>query len=154
MSASAMQETGTATRVIVRGPGEGRRVPGRENVVLKATAEDTGGAVGFLEATATPGPGPSPHVHHDCDELFYVLAGRVRFLVGRRTVEAEAGTFVFVPRGTVHGAENVGTESVRLLAAYIPGGAERAIEEFARNPPERRDDLARKFNSEFVESPG
>ena len=150
MSASAARGTGTGARVIVRGPGEGRRVPGREDVVLKATAEDTGGAVGFLEATTAPGPGPSPHVHHDCDELFYVLEGRVRFLVGGRTVEAEAGTFLFVPRGTVHGAENVGTEPGRLLAAFIPGGAEQALEEFARSPPEQRDDLARKYNSEFV----
>ena len=60
---------------------------------------------------------------------------------------------MFVPRGTVHGAENVGTEPGRLLAAYVPGGAERGIEEFARNPPERWDDLARKYNAEFVGPP-
>ena len=150
MSASAARGAGTGARVIVLGPGGGRTVPGREDVVLKATGADTGGAVGFLEATTDPGAGAAPHVHHDCDELFYVLDGRFRFLVGGRTVDATAGTFVFVPRGTIHGAENVGTEPGRLLAAYIPGGAEQALEEFARSPPEQRDDLARKYNSEFV----
>ena len=31
------------------------------------------------------------------------------------------GTFVFIPRGTVHAAKVIGTEPGKVLAAYIPG---------------------------------
>ena len=152
MTAQSTGEGRAGARVVVLGPGEGRPIPGREEVVLKATGADTGGAVAFLEATTAPGDGPSPHVHHDSDELFYVLEGRMRFWVGEQTVEAAAGTFLFVPRGTVHAARNVGMEPVRLLAAHVPAGPERDMEAFAQAPPEERDRLARESGSEFVAS--
>ena len=133
------------------GPGEGRRVPGRGSITLKATSEQTGGSVGFVEATSAPGEGPSPHIHHNCDELFYVLEGEARFLVGEETVSAPAGSFVFVPRGTVHAARNVGTGPGRVLAVFVPGGAEGAFEAFAGASAEERDGLAERHDSEFVE---
>ncbi len=149
-----LREEGRAgAHPIVLGPGEGRPVPGREEVVLKATGAETGGAVAVLEATTAPGDGPAPHVHHDNDELFYVLEGRMRFRVGDRTVEAGAGAFLFVPRGTVHAARNVGAGPVRLLTAFVPAGPERAMEAFAQASPEERDRLARESGSEFVAPP-
>ena len=78
----------------------------------------------------------------------------MRFWVGEQTVEAEAGSFLFVPRGTVHAARNVGAGPVRLLAAHVPAGPERAMEAFAQAPPEERDRLARESGSEFVALPG
>ena len=150
MTAPSTGEGRAGARVVVLGPGEGRPIPGREEVVLKATGADTGEAIAFLEATTAPGDGPAPHVHHDNDELFYVLEGRMRFWVGEQTVEAEAGSFLFVPRGTVHAARNVGAGLVRLLAAFVPAGPERAMEGFAQAPPEERDGLARESGSEFV----
>ncbi len=139
-----------AAGAIVLGPGEGRRVPGRGGITLKATSEQTGGSVGFIEATSAPGEGPSPHIHRDCDELFYVLEGEFDFLVGGETVRAPAGSFVFVPRGTVHAARNVGEQTGRVLAVYVPGGAEGAFEAFARASAEERDGLAERYDSEFV----
>jgi mannose-6-phosphate isomerase-like protein (cupin superfamily) len=76
----------------------------------------------FLEVTSPPGTGPPRHIHHSCDELFYVLEGEFLFLVGERQVGALPGTFVFIPRGTVHAAKVIGTEPGKVLAAYIPGG--------------------------------
>ena len=140
-------------RVLLCGPGEGRPLAGREEIVLKATGADTGGAIAFLEATTPPGAGADPHIHHHNDELFYVLEGLMRFQVGEKTVEAPPGTFLFVPRGTVHAARNVGTEPARLLAAYVPAGPERVMEAFAQAAPEERDRLARESGSKFVASP-
>ena len=153
MTSPSTGEGPAGARVVVLGPGEGRPIPGREEVVLKATGADTGGAVAFLEATTAPGDGPAPHVHHDSDELFYLLEGRMRFWVGERTVEAEAGAFLFVPRGTVHAARNVGAGPVRLLAAHVPAGPERDMVAFAQAPREERDCLARESGSEFVALP-
>ncbi|MGD9890263.1 MAG: cupin domain-containing protein, partial [Dehalococcoidia bacterium] len=150
-------------KVFVVGPGEGRVIPGPEGVTLKATGEETGGSIGFLEATTPSGFGPPRHIHHDSDELFYVLSGEFLILAGERVVSAPAGTFVFIPRGTVHAPKVVGSEPGTVLAAFLPGGQVQAFEEFARlvaaqgdNPEQVRDQIqaiAKKYNSEFVGPP-
>ncbi len=150
MTVPVTGEERASSRVVVHGPGEGRPIPGREEVVLKVTGAETGGAVAVLEATSAPGERADPHVHHDNDEFFYVLAGQVRFEVGEQTVEAMAGAFVFVPRGTIHVARTVGTEPARVLAAFVPAGPERSMEAFAQAPRADRDRLARETNFEFV----
>ena len=167
MSESAGQgERGTASGGIILGPGEGRKIPGTETLILKATSEETGGSIGFLEATSSPGTGPPRHIHHSCDELFYVLEGEFLFLVGERQARALPGTFVFIPRGTVHAAKVIGSEPGKVLAAYIPGGLERSFEEFARMRAEQGEEANRstgrgttvaeineKYDSEFVGPP-
>jgi hypothetical protein len=71
-------------------------------------------------------------IHHVSDELFYVLEGKFIFLVGERQQSVSAGTYVFVPRGTVHAYKVTGTERGRVLSAFIPGGPEGAFEEFVK----------------------
>jgi len=68
-----------------------------------------------------PGSGPPRHVHYGCDELFYVLEGQFLFLVGERQVSGSPGTFVFIPRGTVHAAKVVGTSRARCLRPTYRG---------------------------------
>ena len=122
MNESAGQgKRGAASGGIILGPGEGYTIPGTDAITLKATSEETGGSIGFLEATGSPGYGPPRHIHRSHDELFYVLEGEFLFLVGERQVSAPPGTFVFIPRGTVHAAKGIGTEPGKVLAAYIPG---------------------------------
>ena len=163
---SGQGKRGTASGGIILGPGEGRTIPGTDAITLKATAEETGGSIGFLEATSLPGYGPPRHIHHGYDELFYVLEGEFLFLVGERQVSALPGTFVFIPRGTVHAAKVIGGEPGKVLIAYIPGGLERSFEEFARLRTEQGEDVNRstgrgrtvaeineKYDSEFVGPP-
>jgi quercetin dioxygenase-like cupin family protein len=157
---------GTAPEGIVLGPGEGRTIPGTDALTLLATGEQTGGSIGVLEATSPPGYGPPRHINHSTDELFYVLEGEFLFLIGERQVGALPGSFVFIPRGTVHAAKVIGTESGKVLAAYIPGGLERSFEEFAQLRTEQGEDANRsagrgttaaeineKYDSEFVGPP-
>ena len=155
-------ERGAASGGIVLGPGEGHTIPGTDAMTLKATGEQTGGSIGFLEATSSPGYGPPRHIHRSHDELFYVLEGEFLFLVGERQFDAPPGSFVFVPRGTVHAVKVVGTEPGKVLIAYVPGGLERSFEEFARLRTEQRGDADRgrtveeineKYDSEFVGPP-
>src|SRR5215208_7122995 len=144
-------------------PGEGRTIPGTDIITLIATGEQTGGSIGVLEATSPPGYGPPRHVHYSYDELFYVLEGEFLFLVGERQVSGSAGTFVFIPRGTIHAAKVIGREPGKVLVAYIPGGLERSFEEFAQLRTEQGEDANRstdrgrnvaeinaKYDSEFV----
>jgi quercetin dioxygenase-like cupin family protein len=150
MSESDARKQGTnAPEDIILGPGEGQTI-GTGGITLKATGEETGGSIGFIEATGPPGYGPPRHVHYGCDELFYVLEGQFLFLVGERQVSGPPGTFVFIPRGTVHAAKVIGTEPGKVLAAYIPGGQELSFEEYGQLP---RDVVAEKYDSEFVGPP-
>jgi mannose-6-phosphate isomerase-like protein (cupin superfamily) len=167
-SAGQREQRDTASVGIVLGPGEGRTVPGTDAMTLKATGEQTGGSIGLLEATSPPGTGPPRHIHHGCDELFYVLEGEFLFLVGERQVSGGPGTFVFVPRGTVHAAKVIGAEPGKVLAAYVPGGLERSFEEFAKSRTDEQQgedakrstgrgrtvaEINEKYDSEFVGPP-
>ena len=155
-------ERDAASRGIILGPGEGRTIPGTDAMTLKATAEQTRGSIGFLEATSSPGYGPPRHIHRSHDELFYVLEGEFLFLVGERQFNAPPGSFVFIPRGTVHAVKVVGPEPGKVLIAYIPGGLEHSFEEFAQARAEQGEDADRartveeinqKYDSEFVGPP-
>ena len=163
---AGQQKRGTASGGITPGPGEGQTIPGTDTITLKATSEETGGSIGFLEATSLPGYGPPRHIHHSCDELFYILEGEFLFLVGERQVSGSPGTFVFVPRGTVHAAKAIGTGPCKVLIAYVPGGLERSFEEFAQARAEQgegadrgtgrgrtAEEINEKYDSEFVGPP-
>ncbi len=65
-------------------------------------------------------PGPRrliapPHLHRKDDEAWYVLEGTLGIQVGEQEVEAQAGSAVFVPRGTPHTYWNPGPGPVRYL---------------------------------------
>lgn len=53
------------------------------------------------------GAGPRLHTH-PYSETFIVRQGRVRFTVGEKTVDAEAGQILVVPTGMPHKFENLG----------------------------------------------
>ena len=55
------------------------------------------------------------HLHRNDDEAWYVLEGTLCLRVGKRVVEAGAGSAVLVPRGTVHTYWNPGSGLVRYL---------------------------------------
>jgi len=160
---TAQRSTVATGRTIILQPGEGRLLPGPGGITLKATGDETAGSLGFIEATSPPGFGPPRHIHHKHDELFYVLAGEFRFLVDEEIVDASPGTFVFVPRGTVHTLKVIGDEPGARVVAFVPGGAERVFEELARlaashgGPAatnyEQMRAVAAKYDSEFVGPP-
>ena len=49
-----------------------------------------------------------------------MLEGEFAFLLGDRTVRAPTGTFILVPRGTVHGFRNEGDTPARFLTIVSP----------------------------------
>jgi quercetin dioxygenase-like cupin family protein len=110
-------------RALAADEGERYWIAG-DTLTLKATAADTGGAFTLIEILAGPGEGPPPHVHQNEDEAFYVLDGRFDILLGERVIDAGPGTFVLVPRGTVHRFRCVAERPSRLLVMFTPGGLE------------------------------
>jgi mannose-6-phosphate isomerase-like protein (cupin superfamily) len=102
------------------GPGEGRIIDlGDFGVTVKASEKDTAGVVSVLENDEPPGFGPPIHVHHDCAEAFYVLAGEYIMNLDGREVVCPAGSFIFIPQGVRHGFR-VGDVPSRKLNFYFP----------------------------------
>jgi len=62
-----------------------------------------------------------PHYHREQDETFYVLEGQYSFLIDGRTIDVGPGSFLHVPRGTVHAVRNVGAAPGKHLVSITPG---------------------------------
>ncbi|HZP84082.1 MAG TPA: cupin domain-containing protein [Chthonomonadaceae bacterium] len=124
------------------------------NILLRS--EDTGGTFCAYEVIVPPGGGPPPHVHSHNDEAFYVLEGEIEIRCGEKTVQAGAGTYVYLPRHIPHAFKNVGEANGRLLGTATPGGHERFFEDvdrLSRNGPPPMDEalaVCRKHGIELL----
>jgi mannose-6-phosphate isomerase-like protein (cupin superfamily) len=110
--------------------GESRR----DDAILpfKALARDTGGLLSACEFTLGPWEsGPVLHLHTTVDEAFYVVRGKLEAQLDDRRVQAAAGGFLWVPRGTAHSFANAGPDPVQVLALALPGGIEEFFAEQA-----------------------
>jgi quercetin dioxygenase-like cupin family protein len=129
---------------------------------IKARSEDTGGALGLVEATFHhQGFGPPLHVHSREDEAFYVLEGQIRFRQGDDELVAGPGAWVWGPRGVPH-AFKVESQGARALVMVTPGGFERMFEEGgvpatqSTEPPDEQYDpeaaiaISKRFGFEVV----
>ena len=81
------------------------------------------GTLDRVDVTDPPGVEAPLHVHHREDEAFLVLEGDVTIEVGGKTIEANAGDFVFGPRDIPH-RYTVGDSGSRMLFILTPGGFE------------------------------
>jgi quercetin dioxygenase-like cupin family protein len=148
---------------IVRGPGEGETVliPDGRQFLFKAVSTDTHGAYAVGEFVLPPAGVVHPHLHRQNEEAFYVLEGEFAVGVGEETVTARTGSFILIPRGTVHSLHNAGTTPARLLVVISPGGMEAMYGEIGRvlSAPERSADRAaiqsirEKYRTEDVGEP-
>jgi mannose-6-phosphate isomerase-like protein (cupin superfamily) len=146
-------------RPFIVGPQEGKTVQVLSNPHRYiALGEQTGGAFGLVETTVLPSPsGPPPHIHRNEDEAFYIVEGNLSLQIEQEVVEAAAGSFVFVPRGTLHRFFNPGTTLARALFIFSPPGFEKFFEEVSQVAPAREDvdmdsiiAVAKRFDMEIV----
>jgi quercetin dioxygenase-like cupin family protein len=73
-----------------------------------------------LQARVDFAPGASfPRHRHPGEEIIYVLAGTLEYEVAGKPVTLKAGDVLFVPKGTVHAARNVGATPAAELATYV-----------------------------------
>jgi mannose-6-phosphate isomerase-like protein (cupin superfamily) len=128
---------------------------GREADVteLIATRDQTAGSIGLFRQTIAPRSGPPMHIHQTEDEFFYVVKGEFKVKLGDRITSAPAGSVMFVPRGTAHTFQNVGTSPGVLLVGVTPGGFEKSFEERQGADGETLRGLAKKYNMQVVGPP-
>lgn len=113
------------------------------------------GDFSVFESSPPPdGSGTPPHVHHSYDEAWLVTDGVVDFLLDGTSRRAEAGSFVFVPRGTSHAFSNPGPGAARILVIGSPL-VQAMVEELgtlsgnAPPDPNRLAEAFRRFDSEL-----
>jgi mannose-6-phosphate isomerase-like protein (cupin superfamily) len=124
---------------------------------IRLTPEDTGGTFSVWEEEVPEGVGPPLHVHHDAQELFVVLEGRVLFRCSGRNAEVGAGGTALIPRGAEHTFKAL--TAARILVELVPGrgiGFFREVEAQGLTPErdmERIAAIARDYDLEFVGPP-
>jgi quercetin dioxygenase-like cupin family protein len=118
---------------------------------IRLPGEATGGSIMMFEETIPAGTGSTFHLHHDSDEVAYILSGEVTFKIGDGVSLHGAGECAFIPRGTPHAWKSTGAETARVLFLYTHAKAGGLIEEQQRtgrkfasmNEPELADILQR-----------
>lgn len=105
--------------------------------LIQATGIQTDNRSSFLEQVMPRGLGPPTHRHPLTVEGFYVLEGTISFHVDGRTVRAEAGTLIHLPRMTPH-TFTIESEEARVLNFYAPAGSEMHVISLAHPADERR----------------
>jgi quercetin dioxygenase-like cupin family protein len=84
-------------------------------------AADTNGSVAMFEFTVPVGAKvPLPHYHEHYDETIYGVEGVMTFTVAGKPVEIGPGQSCFIPRGTVHGFNNLKQTDAKALALVTP----------------------------------
>ena len=122
---------------------------GEVEIVLKASAETTGGAFSLFEENE---PVDTPlHIHDNEHELFYVLEGEHVFVVGEERFRVGPGGLVFAPRGVPHAQRRVVPRTGRILVLSCPAGLEGFFRELADAEragaigPEAYADISEKY---------
>ena len=116
---------------IVVPPAQGSVSPGR-SFSLKLLGSETGDSIMMFEETVPAGTKSTFHLHHDSDEVAYVLSGEVTFKIGDNVTVGGPGTCAFMPRGVPHARKSTGAETGRVLFLYTPARAGGLIEEQQR----------------------
>ena len=146
-------DPGMAGHKIGRDGGERLRFSGVE-VVIRASAESTGGAFSIVEEI--DGVDAPPHVHEREDELFYVLEGEHVFTVGGVEFPAGPGDTVFAPRGVSHAQRRVVPRTGRTLSMYSPAGFEAFFRDLAAADsarpfgPDTLDELVAPYGARWI----
>lgn len=113
-------------------------------------------AVAEWESTGNETMWISPvHIHLEDDETWYVLLGRLEFLLNGERVVVDAGGCVTVTRGVAHAFRNPGPDPVRYLIV-MPDRVRRLVAAIHAEPrdPESMKQVFQDHASELLGWPG
>jgi quercetin dioxygenase-like cupin family protein len=108
---------------------------------FKLVGADTGGQFALMEATMQPRVLVIPHLHTNEDELTIVLEGEGGVRIGDQEFRVGPGSYIFIPRGTLHAVWNPSDSPGRAITIFSPAGLETFFEEMsdafqASSPPD------------------
>jgi quercetin dioxygenase-like cupin family protein len=138
-----MQDTNmTATKGFVVPAGGGKHfdspTPGR-SFALKLLGRETKESIMLFEETLPAGTKSLFHLHHDSDEVAWVLAGEITFQIGDEVTVGGPGTCAFMPRDVPHAWKNTGSEKQPAgcfsTPRPLPAASLRTFRSAARTTP-------------------
>ena len=152
-----MNATKNAIRGFVVPAGGGKHLdmaaPGRYSA-LKLLGHETNESIMLFEETVPVGTKSLFHLHRDSDEVAWVLAGEITFMIGDEVSVGGPGTCAFFPRNVPHAWKSTGRETGRVLFLYTPAAAGGYVEELSnRSRPlsdQDRLELRERYRWEVV----
>ena len=102
------------------------------SVALKLLGGATNGSIMMFEETVPTGKMSTFHLHHDSDQVAYVLSGEVTFMIGGEVTVCGPGSCAFIPREVPHAWKSTGAETGQVLFLYTPAKAGGLLEEQQR----------------------
>jgi quercetin dioxygenase-like cupin family protein len=94
---------------------------GQIEVRFLLESKDSNGQLALFEFTVPAGAKvPLPHSHAHYDETIYGLEGVITFSVNGQPTDIAAGETCFIPRGAVHGFNNLKSANAKALALVTP----------------------------------
>lgn len=122
-----MKHKNDHSQTLILTAGQGRVYHlGAMTAIFKADENETADQYSISEWWLAPNSnGPGPHQHDDQDQVFYVLEGTISILTGDKWIEADRGTFIRIPRNTIHTFANRTNKKAGMLNFDIPGGFEK-----------------------------
>lgn len=100
-------------------------------VEIRRASADGPDGVSILEHFMPQGDSPPTHVHHDEDEIFHILEGRLRFRLGDVERMAGPGETIVGPKGVPH-TFVVESPSARVLTLQTGKAFEGAVRAVSR----------------------
>lgn len=129
-------------------------------ITLLADADATGGALTANKATFREGsPGAPPHFHTKATEVFLVLDGTMRILVGNDVLTLGTGDFLTVPPTVPHAFAPAPGSTAEMLVVFTPGlhrfDYYRLLERVYRGEATIQDirDSSERYDNHYVDSP-
>ncbi|MBM4437085.1 MAG: cupin domain-containing protein [Actinobacteria bacterium] len=77
-----------------------------------------GAGMTFGHVVLDPGAHNPRHLHPNCHELLYVVAGSLEHELGDQVVRLPSGSLLHIPQGVVHQARNLLDTPCEILVAY------------------------------------
>ena len=68
------------------------------------------------------------HAHAGCEEVLYLLSGRLEHTLGDERCTMEAGDTITIPTGVFHNAMSTGEEDADMIVAYSSGSRDFQLE--------------------------
>jgi len=94
---------------------------GQITIDFLSEAADTNGSSAIFEFTVPAGARvPISHYHENFDETIYGLAGVMTFTIENKVIDIAPGETCFIPRGAIHGFNNLQQEDAKALAVITP----------------------------------
>lgn len=89
-------------------------------------------AMGAVSLYFEPGHGHARHIHHDADQIIYVVSGQGEHRIEQAdgssvTEKVGPGSLIYIPKGNFHSTFNTGWEPMRVLAVFSPPGPVQAL---------------------------